>query len=146
MPLFSVRSNKNTYHIYSKASGMIGPHINNEAEANVICNWLNSSNFLVNLYSFFSFDVSDNDENIYFILDRHKKVGKQVESKKNAVAITAFCNSALNDLRGVLNNKSYDPITGEDPMEFEIKSYMESHNVGYYVALEELRKKKYKKI
>jgi hypothetical protein len=146
MPLFTVRSNKNIYHVYSKGIGMIGPHFNSEAEANVICNWLNNSNLSINLYSFFSFDVSHTDENVYFILDRHNKVGKQVDSKKNAVAITAFCNSALNDLKEVLDTKSYAPITGDEPAEHEIKSYMASHNVGYYIALEELRKKKYKKI
>ncbi len=45
-------------------------------------------------------------------------------------------------------NKSnvYDIYTGDDPTEERIKAYMLEHNVGYYVALEQLRKTTYKKI
>ena len=146
MPFFSVKSNKNNYHIFAKNAGSVGPRINNEAEANAVCNWLNSGNLVVNLYSFFSFDVSDDDENIYHILDRHKRVGKTVETKKNAVAITNFCNFSLKELKDLLDSRSYEPIMGEEPTAEEVKFYMKEHNVGKYLAIEELRKKKYKKL
>ena len=45
-------------------------------------------------------------------------------------------------------NKStvYDIYVGNEPTEEQIKTYMVEYDVGYYVALERLRKITYKKI
>ncbi len=37
-------------------------------------------------------------------------------------------------------------VIGDEPPEEQIKAYMLEHNVGYYVALEQVRKTTYKKI
>lgn len=145
MPTFSVTSNKNNYNIFATGMGVIGPIINDKDSANVICEWLNTTDLVINSHSFFSYDVSGNN-NIYFILDNHKKIGNPIQSRKNAVAITNFCNNSIKELKDFLDNKSYIPMIGDEPTEQEIKSYMKANDVGYYVALEELRKKKYKKL
>ena len=145
MPTFSVTSNKNNYNIFATGMGVIGPIINDKDIANVICEWLNTTDLVINSHSFFSYDVSGNN-NIYFILDNHKKIGNSIQSRKNAVAITNFCNNSIKELKDFLDNKSYTPMIGDEPTEQEIKSYMKANDVGYYVALEELRKKKYKKL
>ena len=146
MSTFSVKSNKNNYHIFVNGIGTIGPIINDNDTANAICNWLNSSNLAVNSYSFFSFDVSDINDNIHFILDNHKKVGNPVKSRKDAVAITNICNNSTKELKDILNKKSYAAMTGEEPTTEEINNYMKTNAVGYYIALEQLRQKKYKKL
>ena len=145
MPTFSVTSNKNNYNIFATGMGVIGPIINDKDIANVICEWLNTTDLVINSHSFFSYDVSGNN-NIYFILDNHKKIGNSIQSRKNAVAITNFCNNSIKELKDFLDNKSYTPMIGDEPTEQEIKSYMKANDVGYYIALEELRKKKYKKL
>lgn len=145
MSIFSVTANENDYNIFAKGMGVIGPIINDKDIANVICEWLNTTDLVINSHSFFSYDVSEN-KNIYFILDNHKKIGNPIQSRKNAVAITNFCNNSVKELKDFLDNKSYTPMIGDEPIEQEIKSYMKANDVGYYVALEELRKKKYKKL
>ena len=146
MPTFSVISNKNNYHIFAKGMGTIGPIINNKDTADDLCSWLNSSNLMVNSYSFFSFDVSEDNNNIYFILDNHKQVGDPVQSRRNAVAITNFCNNSSKELKDLLENKAYTPMIGDEPAEEEVQLYMKANDVGYYIALEQLRQKKYKKL
>ena len=146
MPTFYVKSINNNYHIFVNGIGTIGPIINDNDTANAIRNWLNSSNLAVNSHSFFSTDVSDEDKNIYHILDRHKKVGTTVETKKNAVAVVNFCNNSIKELKDLLDIGTYKPIVGEEPTPEEIKYYMKTNAVGYYVALEQLRQKKYKKL
>lgn len=143
MSIFSVTANENNYNIFATGMGVIGPIINDKDSANVICEWLNTTDLAINSHSFFSYDVSGN---IYFILDNHKKIGNPIQSRKNAVAITNFCNNSIKELKDFLDNKSYIPMIGDEPTEQEIKSYMKANDVGYYVALEELRKKKYKKL
>jgi len=145
MSIFSVTANENNYNIFAKGMGVIGPIINDKDIANFICEWLNTTDLVINSHSFFSYDVSEN-KNIYFILDNHKKIGNPIQSRKNAVAITNFCNNSVKELKDFLDNKSYTPMIGDEPIEQEIKSYMKANDVGYYVALEELRKKKYKKL
>lgn len=145
MSIFSVTANENNYNIFATGMGVIGPIINDKDSANVICEWLNTTDLAINSHSFFSYDVSGNN-NIYFILDNHKKIGNPIQSRKNAVAITNFCNNSIKELKDFLDNKSYTPMIGDEPTEQEIKSYMKANDVGYYVALEELRKKKYKKL
>ena len=145
MSIFSVTANVNNYNIFAKGKGVIGPIINDKDIANAICEWLNTTDLVINSHSFFSYDVSEN-KNIYFILDNHKKIGNPIQSRKNAVAITNFCNNSIKELKDFLDNKSYIPMIGDEPTEQEIKSYMKANDVGYYVALEELRKKKYKKL
>jgi hypothetical protein len=145
MSIFSVTANENDYNIFAKGMGVIGPIINDKDIAHVICEWLNTTDLVINSHSFFSYDVSEN-KNIYFILDNHKKIGNPIQSRKNAVAITNFCNNSVKELKDFLDNKSYTPMIGDEPTEQEIKSYMKANDVGYYVALEELRKKKYKKL
>lgn len=145
MSIFSVTANENNYNIFATGMGVIGPIINDKDSANVICEWLNTTDLTINSHSFFSYDVSGNN-NTYFILDNHKKIGNSIQSRKNAVAITNFCNNSIKELKDFLDNKSYTPMIGDEPSEQEIKSYMKTNDVGYYVALEELRKKKYKKL
>ena len=145
MSIFSVTANVNNYNIFAKGKGVIGPIINDKDIANAICEWLNTTDLVINSHSFFSYDVSEN-KNIYFILDNHKKIGNPIQSRKNAVAITNFCNNSVKDIKDFLDNKSYTPMIGDEPTEQEIKSYMKANDVGCYVALEELRKKKYKKL
>ena len=126
--------------------GTIGPIINDKDTADDLCSWLNASNLMVNSYSFFSFDVSEDNNNIYFILDNHKQVGDPVQSRRNAVAITNFCNNSSKELKDLLENKAYTPMIGDEPAEEEVQLYMKANDVGYYVALEQLRQKKYKKL
>jgi hypothetical protein len=79
-------------------------------------------------------------------LDNHKKVGNPVQSRKDAVAITNFCNNSTKELKDILNKKSYTAMTGDEPTTEEINNYMKTNAVGYYIALEQLRQKKYKKL
>ena len=152
MSKFTVQKNKNNYNILLKNVGTIGVTFNNEDDAQAVCDWLNiNNNLVVNSHSFFSYDVADNDPNLFFILDQHNKVGTSVLSKRIAIAIVSYCNNSIKDLKNlnkISDDKTYIPlsITGEEPTNEEIKYYMESNHVGYYIAIEELRKKKYKKI
>jgi hypothetical protein len=152
MTNFTVKKNKNDYNIVLKNVGSIGSIIDNLNDAQAVCDWLNiNNNLAVNLHSFFSYDVSDTDSNLYSILDQHKKVGTPVQSKNVATAIVIYCNNSLKDLitlnKASINKYNFPiPMIGEEPTNEEIKYYMETRGVGYYIAIEELRKTKYKKL
>jgi hypothetical protein len=117
-------------------------------EAEVVVDWLNNTQFSINLYTFFSFEqVKDkNSEDVYQILDQTKKVGDIIISKRDVVAIVNWLNSSLKKLKEKLDKRIYTPITGEEPTEEEIKAHMISKKMGYYIAKEDLRKIKYKRL
>ena len=140
MEVFSIKIVKNKYHISTK-SEIIGDPISSD-DIGDLCYFLND-NFFISDISFFSYDLTS--DNKYNICDNHKPIGT-VDSKRTAIIITNFCNTNTDKLIKILNKPPFDPIVGYDPTVDEINSYAERNGIGYYVALEELRKNRYKKL
>jgi hypothetical protein len=140
MDVFSIKITKNKHYISAK-NEIIGGSISPD-DVTDLCYFLNNS-FSPSNISFFSYDL--NSDNKYNICDNHKPI-VSVEAKRIAIAITNFCNVNIDQLIKILNKPPFDPIVGYDPTDDEIIAYAKKNGVGYYVALEELRKNTYKKL
>jgi hypothetical protein len=132
---------------YVWLNGQIGPPLT-YIESEIIVSWLNNTKLFVYSYSFFSYEafINDKNEEYYYITDTGKKIGDAIKEKREVVAIVSWLNSCIPQLKERLDAAIYDPIIGDDPSESEIRNHMRRENIGYYDALEELRKKTYKKL
>ena len=140
MEIFSIKIIKNKHHISAK-NEIIGGPISSD-DIGDLCDFLNN-NFFVSDISFFSCDLTS--DNKYNICDNHKTIAT-VDLKRTAITITNFCNTNTEQLVKILNKPPFDPIVGYDPTADEITAYAKKNGIGYYVALEELRKNTYKKL
>lgn len=145
MPTFVPRYTSMGYVVW--LNGEIGPILTGY-EVNVIVNWLNNTRLTINSYSLFSYEIRINEkfEEVYQIQDGGKPIGDAVTDKRDVVAIVTWLNSCISELKHILEINFYEPIIGDDPTDAEIRSYMKYENVGYYDALESMRKKRYKKL
>lgn len=140
MEVFSIKIIKNKHYISAK-NETIGNPISPD-DVGDLCHFLNNS-FSPSNISFFSYDLTS--DNKYNICDNHKPI-ISVDTKRTAIAITNFCNINIDQLIKILNKLPFDPIIGYDPTDDEINAYAKKNGIGYYVALEELRKNTYKKL
>lgn len=144
MQIFYLKHNRDGYFIWF--DGEIGPTVSFR-EGEIIVNWLNNNRFIVNSYSIFSYDTIFNEkmQEMYQIKDGEKSIGDPIIEKFDVVAIVTWINSCTSELKQRLAARFYEPIIGEEPTLEEINHKMKMENLGYYDALEALRKKKYKR-